>query len=165
MLPAPTTTAPPEPPCPLPASWSSEAVSSGYALPIRWLDAECKSPSSNAHSSARAPSRGNAGIVAAGHPPLNRPGKVRQSLPHLFDPRSPLYVSARLDIGVWRWLAEFARHCTHRPERHCLQTLAPLGLDTLACFDAMVGEEGIACDYRRGSYLEVCVGKRLCEGA
>ncbi len=105
-------------------------------------------------------SRGNAGIVAAGHPPLNRPGKVRQSLPHLFDPRSPLYVSARLDIGVWRWLAEFALHCTHRHERHCLQTLAPLGLDTLACFDAMVGEEGIACDYRRGSYLEVCVGEK-----
>lgn len=103
-------------------------------------------------------SRGNAGIVAAGHPPLNRPGKVRQSLPHLFNARSPLYVPPRLDPGVWRWLAGFARHCTRRHERHCLETLAPLGLDTLACFDAMVGEEGIACDYRRGGYLEVCVG-------
>ena len=103
-------------------------------------------------------SRGNAGIVAAGHPPLNRPGKVRHSLPHLFDARSPLYVPLRRDLGVWRWLAEFARHCTRRHERHCLETLAPLGLDTLACFDAIVGEEGIGCDYRRGSYLEVCIG-------
>lgn len=103
-------------------------------------------------------SRGNAGIVAAGHPPLNRPGKVRQSLPHLFNARSPLYVPPRRDLGVWRWLAGFARHCTRRHERHCLETLAPLGLDTLACFDAMVGEEGIACDYRRGNYLEVCIG-------
>ncbi len=103
-------------------------------------------------------SRGNAGIVAAGHPPLNRPGKVRQALPHIFDARSPLYVRARRDMGVWRWLAAFARHCTRRHERHCLETLAPLGLDTLACFDAIVDEEGIDCDYRRGHYLEVCVG-------
>ncbi len=103
-------------------------------------------------------SRGNAGIVAAGHPPLNRPGKVRQALPHIFDARSPLYVRAPRDMGVWRWLAAFARHCTRRHERHCLETLAPLGLDTLACFDAIVDEEGIDCDYRRGHYLEVCVG-------
>lgn len=103
-------------------------------------------------------SRGNAGIVAAGHPPLNRPGKVRQALPHIFDARSPLYVRARRDMDVWRWLVAFARHCTRRHERHCLETLAPLGLDTLACFDAIVDEEGIACDYRRGHYLEVCVG-------
>lgn len=105
-------------------------------------------------------SRGNAGIVAAGHPPLNRPGKVRQSLPHLFDARSPLYVPPRRDLGVWRWLASFARHCTRRHERHCLETLGPLGLDTLACFDALVGGEDIACDYRRGRYLEVCVGEK-----
>lgn len=105
-------------------------------------------------------SRGNAGIVAAGHPPLNRPGKVRQSLPHLFDARSPLYVRPRRDPGVWRWLARFARHCTRRHERHCLETLAPLGLDALACFDDIVGGEGIACDYRRGSYLEVCIGRK-----
>lgn len=103
-------------------------------------------------------SRGNAGIVAAGHPPLNRPGKVRQALPHIFDPRSPLYVRPRGDLEVWRWLAGFARHCTRRHERHCLETLAPLGLDTLACFDALVEGEGIACDYRSGSYLEVCIG-------
>ncbi len=103
-------------------------------------------------------SRGNAGIVAAGHPPLNRPGKVRQALPHIFDARSPLYVPPRRDLGVWRWLAGFARHCTRRHERHCLETLATLGLDALACFDDVVGAEGIACDYRRGSYLEVCVG-------
>ena len=105
-------------------------------------------------------SRGNAGIVAAGHPPLNRPGKVRHSLPRLFDARSPLYVRPRRDLGVWRWLAEFARHCTRRHERHCLETLALLGLDTLACFDAIVGEEGIACEYRSGGYLEVCIGEK-----
>ena len=103
-------------------------------------------------------SRGNAGIVAAGHPPLNRPGKVRQALSGIFDARSPFYVPPRRDLGVWRWLAEFARHCTRRHERHCMETLAPLGLDTLACFDHIVDEEGIACDYRRGNYLEVCVG-------
>lgn len=105
-------------------------------------------------------SRGNAGIVAAGHPPLNRAGKVRHSLPHMFDPRSPLYISARRDPRVWRWLARFARHCTHEHEQHCLRTLAPLGRDTLACFDAVVDEEGIDCTYRRGGYVEVCVGEK-----
>ncbi len=105
-------------------------------------------------------SRGNAGIVAAGHLPLNRAGKIRRSLPRLFDPRSPFRVSAPGDAGVWRWLAEFARHCTRRHERHCLETLGALGLDTLARFDAVVGEEGIACDYRHGRYMEVCVGEK-----
>ena len=103
---------------------------------------------------------GNAGIVAAGHPPLNRAGKVRQVLPRMFNPRSPFYVSARTDLQAWRWLALFARHCTHRHERRCLRALASVGLDTLVCFDAMVDEEGIACDYRRGKYLEVCVGEK-----
>ena len=34
-------------------------------------------------------SYGNAGLVAAGHQPLNKPSRIRQSLKLLLDPRSP----------------------------------------------------------------------------
>ncbi len=110
-------------------------------------------------------SRGNAGIVAAGHPPLNRPGTLRRALPRLFDARSPFCVRPRRDPDLWRWLAKFAMHCTRRHQTHCLETLAALGRDTLACFDAIVDGEEIACEYRRGGYLEVCVDVEAMEHA
>ncbi len=42
---------------------------------------------------------GNAGTVSAGHPPLNRPGRVRRALVQMADPTSPLYIRPRWDPG------------------------------------------------------------------
>ncbi|MEE9128923.1 MAG: FAD-dependent oxidoreductase, partial [Phycisphaerales bacterium] len=47
---------------------------------------------------------GPAGIIAVGHPPMPRPGLVRQTLRWMFDGSSPLYVPPRLDLELWRWL-------------------------------------------------------------
>ena len=40
---------------------------------------------------------GNAGAVAAGHAPLNRPGRVWAGLKQMLDPTSPLYIRPRWD--------------------------------------------------------------------
>lgn len=105
---------------------------------------------------AGAASFGNAGTVSAGHMPLNKPGRVRQALVQMADPRSPLYVQPRWDPGLWRWFLEFAVHCTEGNVRSCMEVMSPLGLEALALFDQVVVEEGIACGYRREGYFEVC---------
>lgn len=105
-------------------------------------------------------SRGNAGTVSAGHPPLNRPGRVASALRQMLDPTSPLYVHPSPNPGLWRWLLGFARYCTHEHVAHCMRIMAPLGKDALALFDALMREERIDCGYRADGYYDVCTTER-----
>src|SRR5210317_1031610 len=73
-------------------------------------------------------SSGNAGTVSAGHPPLNRPGRISQALTQMMDPTSPLYVKPRWDPALWAWMVSFARHCTWEHVEACMKVMAPLGL-------------------------------------
>lgn len=101
-------------------------------------------------------SHGNAGTVSAGHPPLNKPGRVRRALAQMADPTSPLYVKPRWDPALWRWLLDFALHCTDEHVQACMDVMSPLGLEALELFRAAVEEEGIACGYRADGYFDVC---------
>lgn len=101
-------------------------------------------------------SSGNAGTVSAGHPPLNRPGRMVAALRQMLDPAGPLYVKPRWDPALWRWLSEFARHCTDEHVEHAMRVMAPLGKDALALFEELIAEEGIECGYRADGYLDVC---------
>lgn len=98
---------------------------------------------------------GSAGIIAVGHPPMPRPGLVRQTLRSMFDASSPLYVPPRLDLELWRWLWKFGRACTHKHEAYCMEFLGKLGVQAGACFETIVGEENIPCDFRPSGWLEV----------
>ena len=101
-------------------------------------------------------SSGNAGTVSAGHPPLNRPGRVAAALRQMVDPTSPLYVKPRWDPELWRWLYGFARHCTDAHVEHAMRVMAPLGKDALSLFGGLVDDEGIECEYRPMGYFDVC---------
>jgi len=101
-------------------------------------------------------SGGNAGTVSAGHPPLNRPGRIKQAISQMLDRKSPLYVPPRWDPDLWRWLLMFARHCTEAHVDECMQIMAPLGIDALESFDRLIEEESIDCGYRADGYFEVC---------
>lgn len=105
-------------------------------------------------------SRGNAGTVSAGHPPLNRPGRIKQAISQMLDPKSPLYVPPRWDPDLWRWLATFARHCTDTHVEECMRIMAPLGIDALESFDLLIEEENIDCGYRADGYFEVCTTEK-----
>ena len=110
-------------------------------------------------------SSGNAGTVSAGHPPLNRPGRIGEAIRRMLDPTSPLYVKPRWDPDLWRWLYGFARHCTEDHVEHAMRVMAPLGKDALALFDALIAEEGIDCDYRPDGYFDVCATMKALESA
>jgi len=101
-------------------------------------------------------SGGNAGTVSAGHPPLNRPGRIKQAISQMLDPKSPLYVPPRWDPDLWRWLLSFARHCTDAHVERCMSIMAPLGMDALESFDELIEGENIDCGYRTAGYFEVC---------
>lgn len=108
------------------------------------------------HRLAAGASFGNAGTVSAGHPPLNKPGRVQRAILQMTDPTSPLYIQPSWNPDLWRWLVDFARHCTARHVERCMSVMAPLGLEALRSFDEMVEKEGIDCGYSKDGYYEVC---------
>lgn len=101
-------------------------------------------------------SRGNAGTVSPGHPPLNKPGRVGTALRWMADPTSPLYIQPRWDPGLWGWLLDFARNCTDTRVHEVMEVLSPLGHEALRHFDELVEEWEIDCGYRRDGYMDVC---------
>jgi len=100
-------------------------------------------------------SYGNAGAIAPGHGPMNKPGRVKQALKSLFNPLSPLHVAPRADPALARWLVEFARYCTASHVETGLRALAPLGHATIRLYDRLVSEENLDCHYRQDGYYEV----------
>jgi D-amino-acid dehydrogenase len=98
---------------------------------------------------------GNAGTIAPGHGPINKPGRVGQALRSLFDPLSPLFVAPRWDPALARWLLAFRRSCTAQAWNHALQSLAPLGHATVEMYDRIMAEEELECGFRRDGYHEV----------
>lgn len=100
-------------------------------------------------------SSGNAGTIAPGHGPINRPGRVSQAIRSLANPLSPLYIPPRWDPALLRWLAAFSRRCGAGYRDYALAALAPLGHETRRLFDELVREERLDCDYRPSGYYEV----------
>ena len=99
---------------------------------------------------------GNAGTIAAGHPPLNKPGRIRRSLLELLNPNSPLYIPLRWDPGLIRWLWTFRAFCTDHHLAVSMGALAPLGQASLDLFDVLVESENLNCNYERSGYYEIC---------
>ena len=107
-----------------------------------------------------AASFGNAGTISPGHPPLNKPGRIRRSVLELLSPKSPLYIPVRWDPGLLRWLWAFRSFCTEQHLSLSMSALAPLGHASLDLFDAVVESEGLDCDYERRGYYEICRTKK-----
>ncbi|MCS5701394.1 MAG: FAD-dependent oxidoreductase, partial [Acidobacteria bacterium] len=101
-------------------------------------------------------SYGSAGVIAAGHPPMNKPDRVRQALKRVLDSTTPLYIAPRFDPALAAWLWRFSANCTERKLTANMNVLGPLGHATLQLFAQLIAEEEIACDYQASGYYEVC---------
>lgn len=113
----------------------------------------------------RAASYGNAGSIAPGHPPINKPGRVLQAFKSLFDPLSPLYVAPRFDPALAKWLWSFRQACTEKHVEYSMRTLAPLGHASRALFDELIESEKLACWFCPGGYYEIYLTGRGLEAA
>lgn len=98
---------------------------------------------------------GNAGTISPGHPPMNRPVPLRKAARWLLDPVSPLYIPARWDPALVRWLRAFRSNSTQERLEANMRALEPLGHATRPLFDRLVEEESLDCDYRPHGYYEV----------
>jgi D-amino-acid dehydrogenase len=103
----------------------------------------------------RRASFGNAGLISPGHPPINKPGRVRQALASLSDPLSPLYLTPRWDPELALWLWSFGRYCRRKHVEHAMEVLVRLGRETVRLFDDLLVREELDCGFRRSGYYEV----------
>ncbi|UCF41247.1 MAG: FAD-binding oxidoreductase [Gemmatimonadota bacterium] len=108
---------------------------------------------------------GNAGCIAPGHGPLNKPGRVKQALTSVLSETSPLYVAPRWDPELLRWLRVFSRFCTAAHQERSLRALAPLSRETIGLYRELVRGEAIDCSYRPEGYYEVFLTERALAGA
>ncbi len=107
------------------------------------------------HDVGAGASSGNAGIIAIGHPPLPRPGLVKQVVKWMLNRSSPLYLPPRLDPALWRWFWQFRRACTEAHFEYCMQVLTTLHRGTHECFEQIMADESMSCEYHRGGWREV----------
>ena len=98
---------------------------------------------------------GNAGAIALGHAPMNKPGRVKQALRSMFDPLGPLYLKPRLDPELIRWLWTFSAHCSEARLLSALKLLGALGHRTGELFEQLIEEETLHCDYTPDGYYEI----------
>lgn len=100
-------------------------------------------------------SGGNAGILAAGHLPLPRPGLARKALRWMLDRESPLYIPPRFDPALLRWFWDFNLACSQSRIDRSMEILAPLGFRTMECWRELMANEALACDFRPRGWLNV----------
>ncbi|WP_350277882.1 FAD-dependent oxidoreductase [Kribbella sp. HUAS MG21] len=83
-------------------------------------------------------SRGNAGwLTPSLATPLPEPSVLRFGLRALLSPASPVYVPPSLDLGLWRFLVQFARNCTATRWERSMAALAQLSVGALAAYDEL----------------------------
>jgi D-amino-acid dehydrogenase len=100
-------------------------------------------------------SKGNAGIIALGHPPLPRPGLVWKTIKWMLDGGSPLYVPPRIDFGLFSWMWNFRKACTDSHFADCMRILAEWGWATGKCWDSLIDDEKIDCEYNRTGWMDI----------
>jgi D-amino-acid dehydrogenase len=79
---------------------------------------------------------GNAGWLTPGiATPLPEPAVLKYGLLTALRPSSPVYVPPRADPRLWRFLLDFARHCTDRQWQRAMAAYAPVNRIALDAFD------------------------------
>jgi len=88
------------------------------------------------------PSRGNAGQIAPGHPPIPSPAVPPQALHMLLDRRSPLFIPPRPSLPLARWLLSFRLACRGSHYHHAMRILGGMSALSRDGFDALIEDLG-----------------------
>lgn len=98
---------------------------------------------------------GNGGLIALGHTPLCRPAALRGMPKWLIDRSGPTWIAPRLDLSLALWLWRFRRCCSSDHLASCMEKLADLGRRSMACFERIISDESLDCDFTKNGLLEV----------
>ncbi|ACU97337.1 NAD(P)/FAD-dependent oxidoreductase [Saccharomonospora viridis] len=81
---------------------------------------------------------GNAGWLSPGLAiPLNEPSVLRYGLRALLDPKAPLHVPTTVDVGLWRFLLQFAANCRWGAWERAARANLPFNAECLEAFDIL----------------------------
>jgi D-amino-acid dehydrogenase len=99
-------------------------------------------------------SHGNGGwIFPSESAPIPAPGVIRQALPWLLDPESPLYIRPRLSLSLLRWLWRFRGACNEKAVRESFRLRRALSLGSLERYAKLAELEGVAFGFQQRGLL------------
>ena len=108
-------------------------------------------------------SAGNAGLIALGHPPIPRPGVIRQTIKWMFDSSSPLYIPLRFEPALLKWLWQFRAACAEKFFLQSMEILARLARGTETCLAEMCADAGLgkSAEYHSHGQIEIYKTPRM----
>jgi D-amino-acid dehydrogenase len=99
-------------------------------------------------------SYGNCGLLALSHVlPLNAPGAIAATLRAMLRPNSPFFIKPRLDVGLWKWLLQFALRCRPAQTAESARVLAGLLQSTAGLYETLLNRDEIVCEWQRHGCL------------
>ncbi len=104
----------------------------------------------------RACSYGNCGYICPSHVlPLTEPGAVWTGMRSLLNPRAAFRVKLQARSGLYRWLWEFAKRCSHRQMIAAGHDLHSLLEYSASEYQALFAEEAFDCEWNDGGLMYV----------
>ncbi|HEY8011173.1 MAG TPA: FAD-dependent oxidoreductase [Rudaea sp.] len=101
-------------------------------------------------------SHGNCGTITPSHaPPLAQPGMIAKALKWMLTPDAPFRVAPRLDLPLFEWMLQFARHCNWRDYERIAAAKAPLLLRSRQLIGELVQAENLDCEFAQSGTLYV----------
>jgi D-amino-acid dehydrogenase len=102
-------------------------------------------------------SHGNGGwIFPSESKPIPGPGVIRESLPWLIDPESPLYIQPRPSLSLLRWMWQFRAACNEPDMRRSFALRRALSLASLELYERLAATEGLEFGFRREGLIVAC---------
>lgn len=97
---------------------------------------------------------GNCGYVCPSHIlPLPGPGVMKKTLKAMISPNSPFSIKPRLDLSLWRFLLEFARHCNMKDMLASGVTLQLMLNSSKALYEDLFANEPIDAEWQMSGIL------------
>ena len=102
-------------------------------------------------------SHGNGGwIFPSESAPMPGPGVIRQSLPWLLDPESPLYIRPRPSLSLLRWMWKFRAACNEPDMRRSSGLRRALSLASLELYEELAAIDGLEFGFKRAGLIIAC---------
>jgi D-amino-acid dehydrogenase len=102
-------------------------------------------------------SHGNGGwIFPSESAPIPGPGVIRQSLPWLIDPESPLYIQPRPSLSLLRWMWQFRAACNEIDMRRSFSLRRALSLASLEIYEQLAAIDGLEFGFKREGLILAC---------
>lgn len=101
-------------------------------------------------------SRGNCGLVCPSHVlPLAEPGAIGSAAASILKPGGPFLIKPRIDLSMWKWMANFAKRCNEDDMLESARAIQPLLTSSLQLYEELVLQHDLRCEFEKQGLLFV----------